>query len=75
VRPGAAHAVRWLFILVALVGVVTGLAQVDLPSAYLLSAFIVGIAYALLARPVDVGGRCVDVEAGSRRHNGNRNGG
>ena len=50
-RPGAAHAVRWLFVLVALVGVATGLARVGLPSAYLLAAFIVGIAYALLARP------------------------
>jgi membrane AbrB-like protein len=49
-RSGAAKAARWLPIFVAVVVGARGLAQLGLPSPYLLAAFIVGIGYALLFR-------------------------
>ena len=49
-RSGAAEAARWLPIFVAVVVGARGLAQLGLPSPYLLAAFIVGIGYALLFR-------------------------
>ena len=42
---------RWLAVAAALVAVATAFMSVGLPSAYLLAAFVVGIAYALFAHP------------------------
>ncbi len=46
-----AHAGRWALVGVALVALATGFTRVGLPSPYLLAAFAVGIAYALMVRP------------------------
>jgi membrane AbrB-like protein len=52
VRSRASHAARWLFVWAALVALAAGFTRTGLPSPYLLAAFVVGIAYALLARSV-----------------------
>ena len=45
------YTARWLLLFAALAGLATGLERAGLPSSYLLAAFVVGIAYALLAHP------------------------
>jgi membrane AbrB-like protein len=56
-RPTLTVAARWLLIAGALVAVAVAFAEVGVPSPYLLAAFAVGIAYALLARsPLNVAG-------------------
>ena len=49
-KRGAVTVARWLPIVVAVVAGARGLAWAGLPSPYLLAAFVVGIAFALLAR-------------------------
>jgi uncharacterized membrane protein AbrB (regulator of aidB expression) len=50
-RQGAGFAIRRLLIAAALVATATAFAHLGLPSPFLLAAFAVGIAYALLFRP------------------------
>lgn len=47
----AARAARWLLVCAAVVALAAAFARAGLPSPYLLAAFAVGIAHALLARP------------------------
>lgn len=47
----ASQTARWFVVCGALVAVAVGFTRAGLPSPYLLAAFAVGIAYALLARP------------------------
>lgn len=51
-RVPAAPAARWLLLLAAVVALAAGFTRAELPSPYLLAAFVVGIAYALRARRV-----------------------
>lgn len=51
-RSHSASATRWVSLLVATEVVAAGFTYAALPSPYLLAAFVVGIAYALLARRV-----------------------
>ena len=50
-RRDTGFAARWLLIAAALVATAIGFAHLGLPSPFLLAAFAVGIAYALLFRP------------------------